>query len=134
CSFGAAGNEKAGLIDAAGVIRNASALVPAWTPAHLLPGGLDILQGIDPGSLPPVDPDARIGVPYTGISKYICIGLNYRDHAEEAGLAVPTEPLIFLKANSALCGPNDDTIIPVGSTKLDWEVELGVVIGTKARN
>lgn len=134
CSYGNPGQEKAGIVDAAGVLRDASALVPVWTPAHLAPGGLAVLDGIAPESLPAVDPASRIGVPFTGMSKYVCIGLNYSDHAAEAGLAVPSEPLVFLKAPSAVCGPNDDTIIPVGSSKLDWEVELGVVIGIPARN
>jgi len=99
----------------------------------LAPDGLRRLAAIDPDSLSAVEGNYRFGIPYSGISKYICIGLNYSDHAAESGLAVPSEPTIFVKAISALCGPNDDTVQPLGSTKLDWEVELGVAIGTKAQ-
>lgn len=134
CSFGEPGAERAGIVQENGDIRDVSSLVSVWTAGHLGQGGLSMLEGVDPDSLPLVDASTRIGVPYAGISKYVCIGLNYSDHAAEAGLAVPTEPLVFLKAPSAICGPNDDTVIPVGSSKLDWEVELGVVIGSLARN
>ena len=88
---------------------------------------------IKPETLPVVTGNPRIGVPFTGISKYVAIGLNYSDHAAEAGMAVPTEPIIFMKATTSICGPNDDTIMPRNATKLDWECELAVVIGTKAQ-
>lgn len=134
CSFGALGQERAGIVDETGLIRDVSDRVPVWTSAHLEPGGLSAIDVVNLGDLPIVDDSVRMGVPYRGISKYVCIGLNYSDHAAEAGLAIPTEPIIFLKAPSAICGPDDDTIVPVGSTKLDWEVEFGVVIGKMARN
>ena len=134
CRFGAAGAEKPGLIDAEGCLRNLSGHCRDIDPTVFRPQGLSQLAKIDPVSLPVVTEIPRFGVPFTGMSKFICIGLNYSDHAAEAGLAVPPEPIIFLKANSALCGPNDDTIKPLGSTRLDWEVELGVVIGSRANN
>lgn len=134
CSFGPQGQERAGLVDADGRIRDISALVPRWTSDHLQPGVLSTLAALDVTALPEVAPGTRLGVPWSGISKYICIGLNYSDHAAESGLAEPSEPIIFLKAPSAICGPNDDTITPEGATKLDWEVEFGVVIGQSARN
>jgi 2,4-diketo-3-deoxy-L-fuconate hydrolase len=134
CSFGAPGAEQAGLVDADGQVRDVSSVVQGWTAAHLQPGGLAAFEGLDLAQFPVVASDVRIGVPFTGTSKYICIGLNYSDHAAESGLAVPTEPLVFMKAPSAICGPNDDTIMPVGCTQLDWEVELGIVIGRQARN
>lgn len=132
CSHGESGEEKAGIVDADGNVRDASAIVPFWGPQHLEPGGLAPLEGVDIAALPLVSPSVRLGVPYRGISKYVCIGLNYADHARESGLPAPREPIIFLKATSAICGPNDDTIVPANSTKLDWEVELGIVIGTRA--
>jgi hypothetical protein len=134
CRFGAAGAEKPGLIDAEGCLRNLSGHCGDIDPTVFRPQGLIQLAKIDPVSLPVVTETPRFGVPFTGMSKFICIGLNYSDHAAEAGLAVPSEPIIFLKANSALCGPNDDTIKPLGSTRFDWEVELGVVIGSRANN
>ncbi|MGZ5118314.1 MAG: fumarylacetoacetate hydrolase family protein, partial [Burkholderiales bacterium] len=99
----------------------------------LAAGALNKLARIKPESLPLVSGNPRLGVPYTGISKYVAIGLNYSDHAAEAGMAVPSEPIIFMKATTCICGPNDDTIQPRGSTKLDWEVELAVVIGRRAQ-
>lgn len=134
CSFGDVGKEAAGLIDHDGNLRDVSSIIPNWTRDHLEPGMLSTVNDWDLERFPIVPASTRVGVPYQGISKYVCIGLNYTDHAEEAGLAVPTEPLVFLKAPSAICGPNDDTIIPIGSSKLDWEVELGIVIGSTARN
>ncbi|GLQ50039.1 fumarylacetoacetate hydrolase family protein [Dyella flava] len=134
CRFGVAGAEKPGLIDAEGRLRDLSGICRDIDPTVLGPQGLTRLAKVDPASLPVVNESQRFGVPFTGTSKYICIGLNYSDHAVEAGLAVPSEPIVFLKATSALCGPNDDTIQPLGSTKLDWEVELGIVIGSRANN
>ena len=132
CRYGNPGAEKPGLIDAAGKIRDLSAVIKDIDPATLAPEGLKKLAGTKAESLPLVEGSPRYGVPVTGISKYIAIGLNYSDHAAEAGMAVPTEPIIFMKALSSICGPNDDTVQPKNSTKLDWEVELAVVIGRKA--
>lgn len=134
CMFGPAGAEKSGVIDADGRLRDLSSRCPTLVPADLLPARLRELGRIDPSSLPVVEGKPRYGVPFQGTSKVVCIGLNYADHAAESGMAAPDEPIIFLKPTTALCGPNDDTIKPTHSTKLDWEVELGVVIGTTARS
>ena len=125
--FGDRNAEKPGLLDAAGNIRDLSGVVPDLSGAVLT--DLQRLQSIDPESLPLVDGSPRLGACVAGTGKFICIGLNYSDHAEETGHAVPSEPVIFMKATSAICGPNDPIIIPRGSEKTDWEVELGVVIG-----
>lgn len=132
--FGEPGKEKVGAIDANGAVRDLSGKVPALDSSKFEGGLLDELAGLDLAEFPVVAAPGRLGVPWEGISKYICIGLNYSDHAAEAGMSLPQRPIIFLKAPSAICGPNDDTLQPVGSTKLDWEVELGVVIGRTARN
>jgi 2-keto-4-pentenoate hydratase/2-oxohepta-3-ene-1,7-dioic acid hydratase in catechol pathway len=132
CRYGNPGSEKPGLIDAAGKIRDLSGVIKDVDAAALSPEGLKKLAGTKPESLPLVEGSPRYGVPVAGISKYIAIGLNYSDHAAEANMAVPTEPIIFMKALSCLCGPNDDTEQPKNSTKLDWECELAVVIGRKA--
>jgi 2,4-didehydro-3-deoxy-L-rhamnonate hydrolase len=131
--FGDPGAEKPGIVDKSGNLRDLSSIQPRFDSNLLSPDALAALEKIDVEALPAVEGKPRLGVPYDGISKFICIGLNYSDHAAEAGLAVPSEPIIFLKATSAISGPNDDIIEPRGSTKLDWEVELGVVIGTKAQ-
>jgi 2,4-diketo-3-deoxy-L-fuconate hydrolase len=131
--FGDPGAEKPGIVDKSGNLRDLSSIQPRFNSNLLSPDALAALEKIDVEALPAVEGKPRLGVPYDGISKFICIGLNYSDHAAEAGLAVPSEPIIFLKATSAISGPNDDIIEPRGSTKLDWEVELGVVIGTKAQ-
>jgi 2,4-didehydro-3-deoxy-L-rhamnonate hydrolase len=130
--WGAKGSEKPGLVDAAGVMRDLSGRVAEITPALLAPEELKRLGGIDAASLPKVPNDVRLGVPLTGISKIVCVGLNYADHAAETGAKVPKEPILFLKAVSSLNGPNDDIVIPRGSVKTDWEVELGIVIGSRA--
>ncbi|MCQ8280055.1 fumarylacetoacetate hydrolase family protein [Acetobacteraceae bacterium KSS8] len=129
--FGPLGQERAGVLDADGKIRDLSGLVPDIDPATIgrLPG-LDV----DPSSLPLAPEGSRIGACVGGIGKFVCIGLNYADHAAESGVPVPSEPVVFFKATSAVCGPNDDVFIPPGSTKTDWEVELGVVIGRVARH
>ena len=134
CRFGPRGAERPGMIDADGVLRDLSGVKSSLGPADLSPRGLASLAAIDPRKLPAAPEGSRFGAPVEGIGKYVCIGLNYSDHARESNLPIPTEPIIFSKAVTAICGPNDDTIMPVGCTKLDWEVELALVIGTQARN
>jgi 2,4-diketo-3-deoxy-L-fuconate hydrolase len=131
--YGPAGFEKPGVLDASGAIRDLSGVVAHVTSEHLSPKDLAKLAKIRPESLPRVSGAPRLGVPYLGISKFIAIGLNYADHAAESGVPVPSEPILFSKATTCINGPNDDIVIPRGSTKTDWEVELGVVIGTTAR-
>ncbi|MCO5065297.1 MAG: fumarylacetoacetate hydrolase family protein [Rhizobiaceae bacterium] len=128
--YGEAGAEKPGLVDKDGGIRDLSGHI-----ADISGTSLDLasLSGLDPLSLPVVSGSPRIGPCVGGVGKFICIGLNYSDHAAETGATVPSEPIIFMKATSAIVGPNDDVLIPRGSTKTDWEVELGVVIGKKAK-
>jgi len=130
---GPAGYEKPGLLDANGAIRDLSGVVEHVTSQHLAPKELAKLAKINASALPLVPGKPRLGVPYLGISKFIAIGLNYADHAAESGVPVPSEPIIFSKATTCINGPNDDIVIPRNSTKTDWEVELGVVIGTKAQ-
>jgi 2-keto-4-pentenoate hydratase/2-oxohepta-3-ene-1,7-dioic acid hydratase in catechol pathway len=130
--WGAKGEEKPGLVDKDGVARDLSGIIGGITPDLLSPEGLAGLGQIDSLSLPKIPHAARLGVPFTGISKIVCVGLNYADHAAETGAKIPAEPILFLKAPSALNGPDDDIIVPRGSAKTDWEVELGVVIGTCA--
>ncbi len=134
CRYGAPGAEKPGLVDGDGRLRDLSGICADIGPREISPEGLAALAAVDPASLPEVEGRPRFGVPYSGMSKFVCIGLNYSDHAAEAGMAVPDEPIIFLKAPSALSGPDDPIIQPPHSTRLDWEVELGVVIGTTARH
>lgn len=128
---GAPGAEKPGLIDAEGRLRDLSAHVPDIAGATLT--RLQDLAALDPASLPLVPGSPRLGACVGGIGKFICIGLNYFDHAAESGMAVPPEPIIFAKYTSAVCGPNDPILIPRGSVKTDWEVELAVVIGKPAK-
>ncbi len=130
---GAPGAEKPGLLDAEGQIRDLSAHVPDLSGRWLTPDGLAEIAAIDASSLPVVDGGTRLGACVAGTGKFICIGLNYSDHAAETGATVPPEPIIFMKATSAIVGPNDDVEIPRGSQKTDWEVELGVVIGKTAK-
>lgn len=130
--YGAAGREKPGLIDADGVLRDLSGVTDLHLPTLGL-GGLRRLGRIDPQTLPRVRGTPRLGVPFTGISKFVAIGLNYRDHAAEAGMRVPTEPIVFMKATTCITGPSDAIELPPGSLKTDWEVELGVVIGKTAK-
>jgi len=134
CRYGEPGQERPALIDEAGDMRCLAAVIDDLSPGILAPARLATLTALDPSTLPLVAPDVRLGTPVTGVGKYVCIGLNYRDHAEEAGLPVPEEPIVFLKATTALSGPNDPIVPPVGATKLDWEAELAVVIGTRAKN
>lgn len=133
CRYGKAGYEKPGMIDQDGRVRDLSKVVENIGPNEISPRGLKMLSKLKPESLPLVNASPRLGVPYVGIGKFVAIGLNYSDHAKEAGLAIPSEPIVFLKATTCISGPNDDVIQPKNSTKLDWEVELAVVIGTQAR-
>ena len=133
CRYGKDGFEKPGMIDSEGKLRDLSKVVQNIGPNEISPRGLKMLSKVKPESLPIVSNNPRLGVPYVGIGKFIAIGLNYSDHAKEAGLPVPPEPIVFSKATSCISGPNDDVIQPKGSTKLDWELELGIVIGTKAQ-
>ncbi len=131
--YGAIGQEKPGMLDRSGRLRDLSAHVKDITGETISPAGLNKLKAIDPASLPLVEGSPRLGSPVTGMSKFIAIGLNYADHAAESGLPVPAEPIVFLKANTSLCGPNDNVEKPRGSTKLDWEVELAIIIGSRAK-
>jgi 2-keto-4-pentenoate hydratase/2-oxohepta-3-ene-1,7-dioic acid hydratase in catechol pathway len=131
--YGSRGQEKPGLLDAQGRIRSLEGVVPDIAGQVLTPEGIAALRGVDPNSLPLVEGAVRIGPCVAGTGKFICIGLNYSDHAAETGATVPPEPIIFMKATSAICGPNDDVEIPRNSAKTDWEVELGVVIGRHAK-
>ncbi|HEY6455964.1 MAG TPA: fumarylacetoacetate hydrolase family protein [Steroidobacteraceae bacterium] len=132
--FGSEGQERPGVMDSQGRLRDLSAKVPDIDRATLSPAGLALLRALAVAELPLVPGQPRLGVPLTGISKMICVGLNYRDHAAEAGMPIPLEPILFLKAVSAITGPSDPVIIPVGSVKTDWEVELGIVMGSVARH
>jgi 2-keto-4-pentenoate hydratase/2-oxohepta-3-ene-1,7-dioic acid hydratase in catechol pathway len=132
--YGAAGREKPGLLDRDGKIRDLSGTVVDIDGAALAPTSLDRLRRLDPASLPLVSGDPRLGPCVGNISKIVAIGLNYRLHAQEAGAAIPSEPIFFMKAPSSICGPNDDVVIPKGSQKTDYEVELGIVIGSLARH
>jgi 2-keto-4-pentenoate hydratase/2-oxohepta-3-ene-1,7-dioic acid hydratase in catechol pathway len=131
--YGVAGGELPGVLDRDGVVRDLSGELPDLTPEHLSPGSLRRLATLNPASLPAVTGQPRLGVPVAGIRKFIAVGLNYADHAAEAGLPVPVEPVLFTKAISCLSGPNDDVMLPRGSRKSDWEVELGVIIGQRVR-
>jgi 2,4-diketo-3-deoxy-L-fuconate hydrolase len=131
--YGMSGNEKPGMLDDEGVLRDLSGIVDDIAGETLLPENIERLRNTDPTSLPEVEGNPRLGQCVGQVGKFICIGLNYSDHAEEAGMTVPPEPIIFAKATSAICGPNDDVIIPRNSVKTDWEVELGVVIGKPAK-
>ena len=131
--YGPAGDERPGLLDAGGTIRDLSAHVSDIDGAALAPAKLEPLAELDTSSLPAVDASTRLGPPVIGVGKLLCIGLNYRDHAEETGMPIPEEPVLFMKSTTSISGPSDDVMLPRGSRKGDWEVELGVVIGTRAR-
>ena len=131
--FGRRGDEAPGLIDNNGVIRDLSAYLDDIDGAALDAGALDRLRGLDPSDLPAVDAGARIGPCVDSIGKFLCIGLNYSDHAAEAGMSVPEHPILFMKANSSIVGPNDTVMLPRHSQHSDWEVELGVVIGKRCK-
>jgi 2-keto-4-pentenoate hydratase/2-oxohepta-3-ene-1,7-dioic acid hydratase in catechol pathway len=130
--FGNKGNEKPGIIDAAGTVRDVSSIVSDYGPETLSPELLDKLASADLASLPAAPEGVRIGSPVSRIGHFIAIGLNYADHAAETGAAIPSEPIVFSKAPNSLCGPDDDVLMPRGSQKLDWEVELAIVIGKRA--
>lgn len=132
--YGPAGQERPGIIDAQGQIRDVSAHVPDWTGEQLAPEILKRIAALPVESLPIVSGNPRIGPCVGRVGKLICTGLNYADHAAESNMDLPTEPLLFMKATSAICGPNDPIERPIGSTKLDWEVELAIVIGQRAKN
>ena len=131
--YGPAGQEKPGLLDASGVIRDLSAIVADINSATLSMESLTELATLDHASLPSVSGNVRLGPPVASIGKIVCVELNYADHARESGLPVPSEPVLFMKATSAIMGPNDTVILPRGSTKTDWEVELGIIIGRRAQ-
>jgi 2-keto-4-pentenoate hydratase/2-oxohepta-3-ene-1,7-dioic acid hydratase in catechol pathway len=131
--YGPKGHEKPALLDDQGRVRDLSRLVTDITSAMLTPTGLARLAAVDLTPLPVIDNPGRIAPPWTGIGKFLCVGLNYADHAAESGLPVPKEPVLFTKPTSCIVGPNDPVVLPQGSVKSDWEVELGVVIGSKAR-
>jgi len=132
--YGPPGREKPGLLDSAGRIRDLSGQIADISDDVLSPRGLDRLRALDTASLPLVEGNPRLGPPVGKIGKFICIGLNYSDHAAETGAAIPKEPIIFMKADTALSGPNDPVIIPKDSKKCDWEVELAVIIGRTAQH
>ena len=129
---GPKGQEKPGLLDAQGQVRDLSALLPDITPATLAPAALAALRALDLKALP-VLPQGRLAVPWTGMSKFIAIGLNYADHAAESNMPIPKEPIVFMKTVDSAVGCNHPVVLPQGSVKSDWEVELGIVIGSRAR-
>ncbi len=131
--YGVPGSEQSGLLDGAGQIRDLSGVVGDIGAQHLSPAGLARLKALKIESLPVVKEKVRLGVPYLGIGKFIAVGLNYRDHAIESNQPIPKEPVLFTKAISCLAGPDDDVMLPKDSVKTDWEVELGFVIGSRAR-
>jgi len=132
--YGKPGKEKPGLIDADGKLRDLSGVLPGIGPDQLSPKSLAKLAKVKTAKLPVVRGNPRYGVPFTGATKFVAIGLNYTDHAAETGNALPKEPIIFHKTLTCMQGPNDDVMMPKGSTKTDWEIELGIVIGTRACN
>jgi 2,4-diketo-3-deoxy-L-fuconate hydrolase len=131
--FGPSGREKPGILDANGVMRDLSGHVPDWSAASLCPDRLRSLALLPLQDMPVVDGQVRLGAPFTGVGKFVAIGLNYSDHAAESGMPTPSEPIIFMKSTTCIQGPDDDVMLPKDSAKTDWEVELGVVIGRTAR-
>ena len=132
CRFGPFGQEKPGMVDSEGIVRDLSSIIGDITPEVLSPQGLERLRAVQIHDLPAAPRGARYGLPFVGAQKFIAIGLNYADHAAESNLPIPSEPVVFSKWVNCLQGPNDPIVIPYGSIKTDWEVELGVVIGTPA--
>jgi 2-keto-4-pentenoate hydratase/2-oxohepta-3-ene-1,7-dioic acid hydratase in catechol pathway len=131
--YGQPANEKPGILDSAGNIRSLAGVLDDHAGDNLSPASLDKLRALDVEQLPLVGGSPRLGAPVARVGKFMCIGLNYSEHAAETGAAIPKEPILFMKATSAIVGPNDEIRIPRGSTQTDWEAELGVVIGTKAK-
>jgi len=132
CRYGNAGQEKPGLIDAAGTLRDVSSVIGDLGPEQISPAGLKTLAALDTAGLPKVSGQPRLGPPVSGTRQFMAIGLNYSDHAKEANMEIPKEPVVFTKAVSCIQGPNDPIMLPRGSVKTDWEVELGIIIGSKA--
>jgi 2,4-diketo-3-deoxy-L-fuconate hydrolase len=132
--YGDMGDERPGIIDDDGQIRSLSPLVADWTPDLLSPDGLAIIGAVDRARLPIVPGDPRLGVPVAGLRQIFAVGLNYADHSAETGLAMTSHPMLFAKSISSLCGARDDVAIPPGAVKLDWEIEIAVVIGSRARH
>jgi 2,4-didehydro-3-deoxy-L-rhamnonate hydrolase len=130
---GEPGRERPALVDVQGQVRDLSGVIPDITAQTLGPEGLAALRAIDPSTLPVIASPGRIAPPWSGLGKFVCVGLNYSDHAAEAGMPVPKEPILFLKPNDCVVGANDTVVLPQGSLKGDWEVELGIVIGRTAR-
>jgi 2-keto-4-pentenoate hydratase/2-oxohepta-3-ene-1,7-dioic acid hydratase in catechol pathway len=131
--YGSPGQEKPGILAPDGEIRDLSAIIPDIAGEALLPGSMEKLRNADISRLSVVEGRPRMGPCVGSVGKFVCIGLNYSDHAKESGMTLPVEPVIFMKATSSICGPDDDVVMPRGSTKMDWEVELGVVIGKPAK-
>ncbi len=132
--FGPAGAERPGIVDQDGRVRDLSEYVSDISGDTLTQTGLTQLRAVELGKLPEIDPATRLGAPVNGVGKIICVGLNFSDHAKESGMDIPEEPILFMKATSAICGPNDDVVLPPQTQSVDWEVELGVVIGNHAKN
>jgi len=130
--FGPKGQERPGVLDSGGVIRDVSSITRDIDGQSLADGVVGRLSRADLTRLPAVEPGVRLAEPVASMGKFLCVGLNYSDHARESGMALPEEPVLFMKATSAVCGPDDDTVMPRGASKVDWEVELGVVIGKRA--
>ena len=131
--YGQPGRERPGLLDQHDQVRDLSSVIQDLTPETLTPAELDRLRRLDPETLPLVENPGRIGPCVAGVPKVVCVGLNYRDHAEETGKPIPAEPILFMKATTSIVGPDDDIVLPKGSRKGDWEVELGIVIGRTAQ-
>ncbi len=132
--FGPLGRERPGLLDNEGRIRDLSGVIADIDTDAISPAGLKRLQALDPLQLPLVEGNPRLGVPVARVGQFVAIGLNFTDHAKEAGMPIPSEPVVFMKATACVSGPNDDVVKPRRSTKMDWEVELGMVIGAKAQS
>src|ERR1700736_2311224 len=130
--YGSQGQEKPGILAADGEIRDLSGIIPDFAGESLLPASIEKVRNTDIAVLPRVVGRPRIGPCVGGVGKFICIGLNYSDHAAESGMAVPVEPVVFMKATSSICGPDDTVVIPRGSKKTDWEAGGGVVLGRRA--
>ncbi len=131
--FGAAGAERPGILDKEGAVRDLSGVIPDLAGEHLSPAALARLRGLDPASLPKAPDGVRLGPPVAGTHNFVAIGLNYADHAKETGQEIPAEPILFNKASTSICGPNDDVMYPRNSRHLDWECEIAFVIGARAR-